>query len=496
MRILSYNANLIRRMIFMAKIYLVRALGGYLSISSRFGMGVSIESRLQSESGGICGIALSRLNNCSFDDESDAREFATDHLASNCEYEIVEACSYTGDIEPTRWMSANNEDEEVEVSDIADTWTSDLTGQVWLDECGQVEFKPNYGLRRRLATGQRKAIAHESELNDDSNYFQCPDCSEWMPTDDSRTDPDGDSICDSCYCSAGYFCCDRCDNVFRESDYGSDGCCEECTEPEEDEEENSNSSHIECYSKRIPFCPRLGSTDTFLLGMELEVAGEDCAGDCADLLGSDYILKEDGSLPTHGFEIVSQALGLSEHKKAIALFLADIPDGLRSFKHEECGLHVHIGRKELGTTEEQRIKTSRRIASFVCRKANREFIVKLGQRNLNHYCDADGSLGRDAYSKGIKCESNRYSAVNLCNAKTVELRFFKGNLKPDAIFRALEFADAIASWCSRSDLTFSESQDAKLFADYVIGREDGRWDNLAGMIASYFSKMATVEAGE
>lgn len=489
----------------MAKVYLIHTLGGYLSIR-RLNMATlvrgnpSIEFGLRSESGGICGQDQKRFDNCSFDDECEASDMAVKFLASGCEYEIVEACSYTGDIEPNGWISANNDDEEVEVSDIADTWTSDLTGKVWLDECDQVEFKPGYGLRGRLAAGQRKAIAHESELNDNDDYFQCPDCSDWMPTDDSRTDPDGDSICDSCYCSAGYFCCDRCDGVFRESEYGSDGRCQECEEPEEDEEEdeeeNSNSSHIEFYSKRIHFRPRLGSTDTFLLGMELEVAGEDCAGDCVYLLGSDYILKEDGSLPTHGFEIVSQALGLSEHKKAIAGFLADIPKGLKSFKHSECGLHVHIGREQLGNTEEQRIKTSRRIAAFVCRQANREFIVKLGQRNLNHYCDADGSLRRDAYSKGLKCESNRYSAVNLCNTKTVELRFFKGNLKPDAIFRALEFADCIASWCSRSDLTFAESQDAKLFADYFIGREDGRWDNLAAMVATYFSGVLTANVGE
>lgn len=483
----------------MAKVYLVRALGGYLSInrtSSRLQSIPSIEFSLRSESGGICGVLANRFENCSFEDQLEASDMAEKFLASGCEYEIVEACSYTGDIEVNRWISANNDDEEVEVSDIADTWTSDLTGAVWLDECEQVNFRPGYNIRRRMtACASRSGIAHVAELNNDCDYFQCNDCSEWFPSDEGCSDPSDNRICESCYSSGGYFCCDACGCVCHEDDYGSDGVCSEC-EPDPEDEENSNSAHIECYSKRIPFCPRLASDDTFLIGMELEVVGEDCAGDCIGLLGSDYILKEDGSLPNHGFEIVSQALGLSEHKMAIADFIADVPSGLRSFKYSECGLHVHIGRKELGSTEEQRIKTARRIASFVCRKANREFIVKLGQRDLNHYCDADGSLSRDAYTKGLKCEKNRYSAVNLCNANTVELRFFKGNLKREAIFRALEFADAIASWCSRSDFTFAESQDAKLFADYVVGRFDGRWDNLAGVVASYFSKMVSHEVGE
>jgi hypothetical protein len=483
------------------KVYVVRVLGGLLSSSLRFPDCQSVELTHQADANGLSGEARVRFLRCCFLTLAAAENAAICNLADGAEYEICEACEFTGDVDPDYWTTANDAyGDTFAVSSIANCQESDLTGSLWLPGVDLEEFRPAYAVRsalRRQGRAGADVYAHLSELRASRDHFGCADCSNWFPSDTATSNPDGDRICEDCYSSAGYFCCESCGHVRDEDNYGRDGVCCSCDEDNEEDGGDECGNVVSSYSKRIAFRPTLRDSDRFLLGLELEVVGSGQASKVRDILGNtDYILKSDGSLPTAGFEIVSQAMGLDVHRDKMSAFLASPPDRLRSFKYDECGLHVHIGREELGADGESRLKASRRIAGFVCRKSNRALIVKLGQRNLNHYCQADGVVMKDYYTKKPVCESSRYSAVNLCNSHTVELRFFKGNLRAAAVWRALEFADAIATWASRKDVSHSEAMDGKAFADFVISRADGRWDHLAAFLASFYSKqLATAEAG-
>ena len=71
--------------------------------------------------------------------------------------------------------------------------------------------------------------------------------------------------------------------------------------------------------------------------------------------------------------------------------------------------------------------------------------------------DADISSTDDAATaaeKASKTKSKgRYQAINLTNANTVELRFFRGSLVHETIKAALQLADALVEYADVHDIT-------------------------------------------
>lgn len=268
----------------------------------------------------------------------------------------------------------------------------------------------------------------------------------------------------------------------RYSEYYSCSVCDECHErgemylEEERGDDDEDSSIIQSYSyrPRANFMNSDGTTSSYAmmddstlrpqlyLGYELEVEFEGhrkyMREDGASMLINEYgtptpiYLKSDGSL-NYGFEIVSMPGTLEFFRdrfdwsgiKKLATM------GFKSWNNSHCGLHIHMSRNAFTSDRHMFL-----FIKFIFH--NREGLVQFAGREssyakfgidnfLNAYWDYDRQ--RQVRSrklmdlvKGYESNNDRYTAVNMQNAHTIELRFFRPSLKPTTVLAALEFCDA------------------------------------------------------
>ncbi len=205
------------------------------------------------------------------------------------------------------------------------------------------------------------------------------------------------------------------------------------------------------------------------MGVELEVELEDGkreirgkkAQEVVDLFPDDYvILKEDGSINC-GFEIVTQPSTLEEHIKMWNPFFDKLPSNLKSFNTPNCGLHVHCSRNPLS------LLTIAKIVVFTNSPENQEFIEKIAGRGSCRYC----AIKQKTYkgiADGVKFKRNeRYEAVNLCNKDTIEFRIFKGTLKRESLFKAIEFCDSLVKFCLPANNSINYCRSRDNYINYV-----------------------------
>jgi hypothetical protein len=119
-------------------------------------------------------------------------------------------------------------------------------------------------------------------------------------------------------------------------------------------------------------------------------------------------------------------------------------DHIRSFKHSECGHHIHVSR----TAFKSELHIAKTIVFFA---QNEYFIEFIAQRPHNSFCECEQKrwAARKAHGKG---EFKRYSAINLQNSNTVEFRVFKGNIAPERIIKNLQFVKSIIEFCAETSL--------------------------------------------
>ena len=157
--------------------------------------------------------------------------------------------------------------------------------------------------------------------------------------------------------------------------------------------------------------------------------------------------------------------------------------GLKSHDTNTCGFHVHLDRKYFGKSEDTAIakllyifekfrpelmKFSRRTESEAeswaqkrkCNGINKSWIKKT-VKDSKHYCD----------------HSERYYAVNLINADTVEIRLWKGTLNIETFEATLRFTARIAELCK----TVSAVELSKMTFENLLG--------LDKVILSYWSRV-------
>ena len=100
-----------------------------------------------------------------------------------------------------------------------------------------------------------------------------------------------------------------------------------------------------------------------------------------------------------------------------------------------------------------------KMLEFTNSRKNRNYIIDLSGRNPNSYCQINdvlkvkhialkefGTDGRELNNS--ECDAldkmrDKYQAINLQHDETVEFRIFKGNTKPQAISRYIEFVHAL-----------------------------------------------------
>lgn len=218
------------------------------------------------------------------------------------------------------------------------------------------------------------------------------------------------------------------------------------------------------------------------MGFELEV--EDCGGASngtdiiRDTLGDLVYFKEDGSLED-GFEIVTHPMTLAYASSIDWSWLPRLRDnGYRSWDTSTCGLHVHVDKRAFSGRKHQ-------YAFTLLLMRNRSLSYLISGRQGNHYAqfDKDIRLEIPKYMKNKPNDLQRYSAVNVLNRATIEVRMFRGSLKRERILSALEYVHSAVDYTRyvKSGNTSKEYLTSPAFIQWIRANAD-KYPNLTEYI--------------
>ncbi len=206
------------------------------------------------------------------------------------------------------------------------------------------------------------------------------------------------------------------------------------------------------------------------------------------------ICKSDSSLERddqNGFEIVTVPATMEEHKREWQKFFELKSLKLYSWKTGHCGMHVHITRAALTPLQ------IGKMLMFVNSPYNQGLIADIAGRGSSHYTriyekkitqglsgplSIDGATSRNPYSpkqaliqrlaesssRQALNHDHRYEAVNLINPNTVEIRIFRGTMKPESFFKNLEFVHALVKF------TKDAGNNQLLSGDFITWLKDNR----------------------
>ena len=300
----------------------------------------------------------------------------------------------------------------------------------------------------------------------DDNYTRCDECGDYFTSYYISIDARNITLCD--HCADDYRVCNQCGNAYPEDDMyydddDDDWYCEDCHHDLE------SRRHINGYGyKPIPrFFTRQGELDhapsDLTFGVELEIdKGNDpqaCAGELASAADEIYC-KHDGSL-NDGVEIVTHPCTLDYHLYQLRwkqLCSIAMNHGFSSHDAGTCGLHVHVGRAQLGTSRDDRDNTIGKVILLVDRlwtaivPFTRRSESKLDQWAARNHIPATVTDGEDAIRCALNSTSGRYYAVNLENSNTIEFRIFRGTLKRDTIAATLQLVSNLCGYSMTHDV--------------------------------------------
>jgi len=379
--------------------------------------------------------------------------------------------------------------------------------------------------------------------DNDNDLVSCGECNAEINEDDSFTTNNGEIVCSDCiqvcqYCENIYtsnddwysvgneywcescwendsFTCNRCDyttNAHRDggtnvgNEYWCEDCvgdnatyCDECDEyyPDSGGEcscSESANGKVHQYSYKPNPVFHGGNDNNLYMGFELEMSFGDnpdrgdyntAISDVLELEQADVCyLKQDGSIEGWGYELVSHPHTLGAYEQATDLWNyieACRKRGARSWDTTSCGLHVHVSRSAFKSGAH-----THRFLSLIYR--NPREMMKLAGRKNSRFARFDDVYTNDEWGipqfnlrdkvHGVG-RTERYSAVNTNNDYTLELRFFRGNMKREGIMTALELCHASVEYTRNMSVS-----DVKLgmlkwewFADWVA-TNNGIYPNL------------------
>lgn len=177
-----------------------------------------------------------------------------------------------------------------------------------------------------------------------------------------------------------------------------------------------------------------------------------------------YDIQQDGSLRNGGFEMIYQpcTLPFLMGKSGKLADLCGLADELGCQSHDapNAGLHVHVGRKQLGATDDARDLAICKIMYLIDRFYESGDMQKFDRRKGNYqYCQMmhaglksddkkaeflrKGKEWKDEHSDHY----SRYHTLNLTNENTIEFRMFKGTLNLQTLAATLQFVDALVRFC-------------------------------------------------
>jgi hypothetical protein len=353
-------------------------------------------------------------------------------------------------------------------------------------------------------TTESWVIGNGDEVCDEcrGNYVTCERCSDLVSIDDTCSVNNGnDIVCDDCYgshysscsqCSESYDCdnmtgtvtgetiCNRCRSYYYSQcescyDYYHDdnGHCPDCGDRDE-----SAGGLIHSYGYQPD--PEFHGTGPVFMGFELEFStGWESLSQCAeianDTAGHLAYLKEDSSIDC-GFEFVTHPMS---HAFAAESFpwemLAELERaGADGYPN---GLHVHVSRtafKDCGHTYRwmKLLHRNKNDVQVIARRDSGEWAAwsNADRRNVK------------AYAKGER-GYHRYSAINVQNSATFELRIFRGTTSATELRAALDLVDASVEYTrglSAADIHHRDGWSWSAFIEWCAA-QDGKYAALVEM---------------
>lgn len=387
--------------------------------------------------------------------------------------------------------------------------------------CGEIHKKSNlHSVRTKQDGNIVDALICERCLESDGHYYKCGCCQEWH---DSRVDYKyvsgyGYYICDPCLSDSGKFAtCSDCGSIYERVDLkevrGFEGLlCERCADRFRRKAIHNYGYKPEPKYKVESHHDQFDTDESItdlLFGVELEIdKGDDDAGCACELTETidDIYCKHDGSLSC-GVEIVSHPCTLSYHLNELGWDkIVEIARKYKFKSHEAktCGLHVHVGRRQLGDTPEHRLDTAGKCVLAMYRhwdnmvKFSRRLPSQLSWGNRNEVEFIDAFDEDRLISAALETEEEgRYQAVNLCNEKTIEFRLWRGTLELNTIKATLELVSNICEFCkdhTAYEVMNSQWEDIAYYknypelCDYLITRELAQTSLLSALPAWNFTK--------
>lgn len=134
-----------------------------------------------------------------------------------------------------------------------------------------------------------------------------------------------------------------------------------------------------------------------------------------------------------------------------------VKNGFRSHHgSRSCGLHIHVGREQLGADSTKRDITARKLTVLV--KRYWDEITRFSRResaDLDHWAHSPNIMYNPAWSgdevrvamRSYSVYSgDRYVGLNPNNSATLEFRMFRGTYERDIIIASLQFVDNLCEY--------------------------------------------------
>lgn len=291
-------------------------------------------------------------------------------------------------------------------------------------------------------------------------FVMCSICGDIISIDNAYNSF-GNNYCESCYWD-NFGSCENCGRIFHNDDlywhasYES-SFCESCNPPEIDGLHEYEYRPKPTYYRGINELENDDHRCNLYFGIELEIESDDNDIESAVKNLPDFVYAKEDSSVNAGFEIVSHPCTykwLRENPEKWNQILDLRKDGFRSYNTDTCGIHIHLSKNYFGTWHLYKF-----LKLFY---ENPKFILRISQRNennLNHWAtlsqkhynnNDDESLVYKAKNKQGNYE--RYTAVNLQNQHTIEIRIFKGTLNPRSFWKNIEFVKATVDFTLNATL--------------------------------------------
>jgi len=302
--------------------------------------------------------------------------------------------------------------------------------------CDTITILTEDNQRETILEKEACSSCFESIKNDSTGWEECENCGTWIDENNKYWSDIRDELrCQSCYDQE--IQCFDCDARYHESNG------HECSDDDDE------SSFVMNYSYK----PRANfhGDSKYYFGVELEVETSRHgnyswgAEHCHNKMDGRGYLKSDGSL-SNGFEIVTHPHSLDEIQNKFPWeMLEDLrEDGFRSWNTTTCGLHVHVSRTAFNASSYSQRETHQ-IKFLKLIYDNERQVKRLAGRSSNYATFGDKGKVVPKVKMGNQTDG-RYSAVNVENDQTLEVRVFRGSLRKERVLSSVEFVHAAVEY--------------------------------------------------